>query len=137
MGQRDVKSITEIKQLFTKISRNANATIQGENVTGFRGAAFCVDVGDHTSGTGFDITFQHRDGSDSWEDIPHNQLDSPKPLTDSKISIVEADEDSQLYVGYHGNKEQIGAVLTRVSDGVMVFGVVVVKGYPDRLPVND
>lgn len=137
MGQRDIKSQIEVKQLFTKISRNATATIQGENVTEFRGHAFLIDVGAYTSGTGFDVTLQHRDGSGSWADIPHNQLDTSKTLTDSKISIVEADENSQIYVGYTGNKEQIGAVLTRVGDGVMVFGVSVVKGYPNRYPVHD
>lgn len=137
MGKRDVKSQTQVTQLFTKISRNSNATIEGDDVKGFRGAAILIDVGDHTSGDGFDITLQHRDSGGSWADIPHDQLDSPKDLDDSKISIREADEDSQIYVGYSGIKEEIGAVLTREGDGVMVFGVLVIKGYPNRFPVND
>jgi hypothetical protein len=28
-------------------------------------------------------------------------------------------------------------VLTRVGDGVMIVGVLVIKGYPNRFPVND
>lgn len=136
MGHRDIKSQVGVKQLFTKISRNAAATIQGDNVTEFDAASFCIDIGAYTSGDGFDITLQHRDGDGAWVAIPHDQLDTDKVLTDSKLSIREADADSQVYVGYSGSKEQIGAVLTRVDDGIMVFGVMVVKGYPKRFPVN-
>jgi hypothetical protein len=136
MGLTDIKSRVQIDQLFTKISRNASATIQGTKTTGFDGQAFCVDVGTYTSGTGFTVTFQHRDGSEAWADIPHNQLQTSETLTSSGISLVEADEDTQIYVGYTGIKEEIGAVLTRVGDGVMVFGVVTVKGSPTQFPKN-
>lgn len=134
MGRSDVASKSRVTQLFTKISRNATATVQGTEVVGFDGQAFIVDVGAYTSGTGFDITFQHRDGTGSYVDIPHEQLDSPKALTDSKISIREADEDKQFYVTYTGSHKELGAVLTRVGDGIMVLGVSVLKGDKTQFP---
>ena len=135
MGKIDVKSRVQVDQLFTKISRNANASIQGVNVSGFDGQSFLIDVGTHTADD-FDVTLQHRDGDGDWEAIPHNQLDTTEDLTDSKVTVGEDQEDSQIYIGYTGIKEQIGAVLTRNDSAVIVFGVSVIKGSPKQFPVN-
>ena len=132
MGKRDIKAQVRVRQLFTKIERSANATIQGVNVSDFDGHAFLVDCGAHTSGTGYKVTLQHRDGSDSWADIPDAQLEGKT----NEFSVAVGDADSQIYVGYTGNKSQIGAVLTREGTGVMVVGVSVIEGYPGQFPVN-
>jgi hypothetical protein len=134
MGRTDVASKTRVVQLFTKIDRNASATIQGTDVSRFDGQAFIIDAGAYTSGTGFDVTLQHRDGTGSWVDIPHNELDSPKTLTNSKFSVVEADADKQFYITYTGNKKELGAVLTREGSGVMVVGVSVLMGDRTQFP---
>ena len=129
MGKIDIISSTAVTQLFTKIERSASATIIGTEVANFRGAGFVIDVGAYTSGTGYTVKFQHRDAAEAWADIPDEQL-----TINNDIAVVEADEDSQIYVGYLGSKEDIGAVLTRDGSGVLVIGVLVLKGAPVTNP---
>jgi hypothetical protein len=131
MGRADIANNVGLATLHAKIERNANATIQGTDVSEFHGAAFVVDAGAYTSGGGFDVKFQHRDSaSDSWADIPDAELYG----ADNDLEIREADANTQTYVGYAGSKRFIGAVLTRDTTGIMVLGVSVVKGHPTHIP---
>jgi hypothetical protein len=132
MGRADVASNVGLFNVLPKIDRNATATIQGANVSEFHGAAFVIDCGAHTSGDGFDVKLQHRDGSGSWADIPATQLYGDKSANDIELRV--ADANKKFYIGYSGNKEQIGAVLTRAGSGVMVVGVSVVCGHPSVIP---
>jgi hypothetical protein len=130
MGRRDVKSQVELSVLHTKAQYTETQSIQGTDVTDFHGACFVVDVGTH-SADDLTVTFQHRDGSDSWVDIPASDLDG-----DNDIAITSSEADTQIYVGYTGNKEDIGAVITDGGTGDAVVGVYVVKGYPSQFPAN-
>lgn len=131
MGRVDVASNVGYAQLIPKIDRSAAVTIAGTNVSEFHGACFVVDAGAYTSGGGYDVKFQHRDkNADAWADIPNAQLAG----FDNNIQIREADANTQKYVGYTGSKAQIGAVLSRVTTGVMVLGVSVIKGTPTVIP---
>lgn len=135
MGRVDVINNVAVFDVLPKIDRNATATIQGASVAGYHGAGFIIDCGAHTSGGGFDVKFQHRDGSDAWEDIPAGQLYGDATAND--VEIRSADANTRKYVGYAGNKEQIGAVLTRDTTGIMVVGVKVVAGSPSVIPPNN
>jgi hypothetical protein len=132
MGRADVASNVGLFNILPKIDRNATATIVGANVAEFHGACFVVDCGTHTSGGGFDVKLQHRDGSGAWDDIPDSQLYGDKSANNFTLRV--ADADKKYYVGYSGNKEQIGAVLTRDTTGIMVVGVSVVAGHPSVIP---
>lgn len=127
MGRRDVKSQVELAVLHAKAQKTATATIQGADVSDFHGACFVVDIGDWTA-DGLTVTFQHRDGSDAWADIDNADLEG----SDNDIAVVTGLADSQIYVGYTGNKEDIGAVITDAATGDAVVGVYVIKGYPSR-----
>lgn len=130
MGRRDVKSQVELSVLHAKAATTATKAIQGTNVRDFHGACFVVDIGAHTTDD-LTVTFQHRDGTDAWADVPSGNLDGA-----NDIAIVTGLANSQVYVGYTGNKEQVGAVITDADSGSAVVGVYVVKGYPSRFPVN-
>jgi hypothetical protein len=132
MGRADVANNVGLFNILPKIDRNAAATIVGANVSDFHGAAFVIDAGAHTSGTGFTVTLQHRDGTGSWADIPNGELYGDK--TANNIELVVGDANKKYYVGYSGNKEQIGALLTRDGSGVMVVGVSIVTGHPTVIP---
>lgn len=132
MGRVDVANNVGLFNILPKIDRNANATIQGANVSEFHGAAFVIDAGAYTSGGGFDVKLQHRDGTGDWADIPDAELYGDATAND--IEIREADANTKKYVGYSGNKEQIGAVLTRDTTGIMVLGVSVVTTTPTVMP---
>lgn len=127
MGRRDVKSQVELAVLHAKAQHTTTQTIQGTDVTEFHGATFVVDVGDWTADD-LTVTFQHRDAAEAWADIPAGDLDG-----DNDIAIVTGLADTQVYVGYTGNKEDIGAVITDGGTGDAVAGVYVVKGYPSRV----
>ena len=129
MGKIDLSNSLAVAQLFTKIDRNAAATIIGTDVSNYRGTAFVIDTGAHTSGTGFTVTFQHRDAAEAWANIPNDQL-----TINNGIALTVADINKQIYVGYTGSKEDVGAVLTRDGSGVMVVGVLVLKGAPVTQP---
>ncbi len=131
MGRRDVKSQVELAVLHAKAQVTATQTIQGTDVSQFHGATFVVDIGAHTADD-LTVTFQHRDAAEAWADIPAGDLDGSNDL-----AIVAGNADTQVYVGYTGNKEDIGAVITDGGTGDAVVGVYVVKGYPSRMPVND
>lgn len=132
MGRADIANNAGLFNILPKIDRNAAATIVGANVSAFHGAAFVIDCGTHTSGTGFTVTFQHRDGSGAWANIPDAELYGDK--TANAIALVVGDADKKYYVGYSGNREQIGAVLARDGSGVMVVGVSIVTGHPSTIP---
>lgn len=132
MGRRDVKSQVELTVLHTKAQYTSTQSIQSTDVTAFHGACFVVDVGTH-SADDLTVTFQHRDGSDSFVDIADADLDYSDG---NDIAITSSEADSQIYVGYTGNKEDIGAVITDGGTGDAVVGVYVVKGYPSQLPAN-
>ena len=134
MGQRDIKSNISVVQLFTKIQRTATATIQGTEVAGFNGACFIVDVGTHTADD-LVITYQESDDNSTWSNIAEADLEQNGNTAQSR-SIVAGDADSQIYVGYLGNKRYIGAVITDSGTGDAVVGVSVVKGYPVVIPQN-
>lgn len=132
MGRVDIASNIGYFDLIPFADRSAAVTIVGADVSEFHGAAFVIEAGTYTSGTGYTVTLQHRDGSDAWADIPDDQLYGDATAND--IAIVEADEDTKQYIGYSGNKEQIGALLTRDGTGVMEVGVVVIAGHPTVIP---
>lgn len=130
MGRRDVKSDVTLTVLHAKAQQTATQSIQSKNVTESHGACFVVDVGAHTADD-LTVTFQHRDGSDSYVDIPAADLDG-----NNDIAITASEENSQIYVGYTGNKEDIGAVITDGGTGDAVVGVYTVEAYPTQFPVN-
>lgn len=130
MGRRDVKSQVEFVVLHTKAQYTSTQSIQDTNLEGFHGAAAVADIGAHTADD-LTVTLQHRDGTDSWVDVPDSDLDG----TNDK-AIVAADANTQVYWGYTGNKEQLGAVITDGGSGDAVVGVYVIKGYPSQIPVN-
>lgn len=132
MKVRDMKSFSELAVLFATAQVTATQSIQGTEVADFGGKCFVVDVGTHTADD-LTVTFQHRDGSDSWADIPDAQLDYSGG---NDIAIVSSMADSKIYVGYTGNKEDIGAKITDGGTGDAVVGVYVLKGFPKNLPVN-
>lgn len=130
MGRTDVKSRNQLAVLLATAAVTAAQTIQGDDVSDFRGVAFCVDVGAHTA-DGNTVVFQHRDAGGDWEDIPDGDLDG-----NNNIAIVAGHADSQVYVGYTGNKQEIGAKIDSAS-GSAVVGVYVLKGGASQFPVND
>lgn len=130
MGRRDVKSQVTLSVLHAKAQYTSTQTIQSKNVTESHGACFVVDIGTHNADD-LTVTFQHRDGSDSFVDIPAGDLDG-----DNNIAIVSGNADSQVYVGYTGNKEDIGAVITDGGTGDATVGVYTVEAYPSQFPVN-
>jgi hypothetical protein len=134
MGRADIANNVGLFNILPKIDRSAAATIVGADVSAFHGAAFVIDCGAHTSGTGYTVTFQHRDGSGAWANIPNDELYGDK--TANNIALVVGDANKKYYVGYSGNKEQIGALLTRDGSGVMVVGVSIVGGHPTNIPPN-
>lgn len=135
MGAKDIKSNISVVQLFTKIQRTATATIQGTEVADYHGACFIVDVGTHTADD-LVITYQESDDNSTWSNIAEASLDQNGNTAQSR-SIVAADADTQIYVGYKGNKRYIGAVITDSGTGDAVVGVSVVKGFPKDLPDNN
>lgn len=132
MKVRDIKSQVQVAELFTTIQRTATATIQGTEVADFQGKMFVVKVGTHTADD-LIVTFQHRDAAESWADIPDAQLEY---TGGNDIAIVAGLADSILYIGYTGDKEDIGAVITDSGTGDAVVGVEVIKGFPEREPIN-
>lgn len=130
MAIRDVKSFVKLSVLKAKAQTTANVAVAGANISQADGACFVVDIGASTT-AGLEVTFQHRDGSDAWADIPANQLDGS-----NDIAIATTAANSQVYVGYTGNKEQIGALITDTAAGDAVVGLYVVEGYPKQFPRN-
>lgn len=135
MGKIDLKSKVEVVQLFTKIARTATATIQGTEVADYHGACFIVDVGAHTADD-LVVTYQESDDNSTWSNIAESNLEQNGNTAQSR-SIVAGDADSQIYVGYKGNKRYIGAVITDSGTGNAVVGVMVAKGEPKVSPVNN
>jgi len=136
MKVRDIKSQVQIDELFTTIQRTATATIQGTEVADFQSKMFVVKVGAHTADD-LTVTFQHRDAAEAWADIADTDLDfSGQAVSSNDIAIVTGLADSNIYVGYTGDKEDIGAVITDGGTGDAVVGVTVVKGDPEREPIN-
>lgn len=130
MGRTDVKSRNQLAVLIATIAVTSAQTIQGDDVSDFHGAAFCVDIGAHTS-DGNTVIFQHRDAGGDWADIPAGDLDG-----DNNIAIVAGLANSQVYVGYTGNKQEIGAKIDS-DTGSAVVGVYILKGDPSQFPVNN
>lgn len=130
MGKRDLKSQVKMTVLHEKVQVTTTQTIQSVNTNGFDGQLLVVDVGTHTA-DGLTVTFQHRDGSDSFVDVPASSLDG-----NNDIAITSSEADSQIYVGYTGNKEDLGAVITDGGLGDAVVGVYALQGYPKQIPVN-
>jgi uncharacterized protein (UPF0261 family) len=131
MGKKDLRANIKMTTLFTKIQRTATATIQGTDVTQYDGACFVIAVGTHTADD-LEVKFQERDAAGSWTDIANADLEG----SDNDRAIVAGDADSEIYVGYLGNKEDIGAVITDTGTGDAVVGVHVIKGYPKQIPAN-
>lgn len=130
MGAIDLKSTTQIDQLFTKIQRTATATIVGTDVSGFHSSMFVIDIGAWTA-DGLSVKFQDSDDNSTWADIATTLLDG-----DQNLSIVTGIASTKRYTGYKGNKKYIGAVITDAGSGDAVVGVVVVKGNSKELAVN-
>lgn len=135
MGARDSKSNIKVVQLFTKIQRTATATIVGTEVADYRGAHFIVDVGAH-SADDLVITYQESDDNSTWSNIAEANLDNNGNTAQSR-SIVSGDANTQIIVGYKGNKRYIGAVITDSGTGDAVVGVLVVAAFPKVIPQNN
>ncbi|MEM7298234.1 MAG: hypothetical protein AAF391_08215 [Bacteroidota bacterium] len=135
MGAVDIKSKVNVVQLFNKIQRTATASIQGTEVADYHGACFVVDVGTHTADD-LVVTYQESDDNSTWSNIAETDLEQNGNTAQSR-SIVAGDADSQVYVGYKGNKRYIGAVITDSGTGDAVVGVLVVKGSPKSAPANN
>lgn len=130
MGKRDLKENVKFKVLHEKVQVTATQSIVSDNTNGFDGQLLVVDVGTH-SADDLTVTFQHRDGSDSFADIADSDLTRA-----NDIAITSSEADSTIYVGYSGNKEDVGAVITDGGTGDAVVGVYLIQGYPSRVPVN-
>lgn len=132
MGRRDVKSRVQLAVLAaTAAVTGGSVAVSGTDVSDFHGAAFAIDLGDHTE-DGLTVTLQHRDGSDDWEDIPAGELDG-----ENDVALTDAIANSQIYVGYTGNKQEIGAKIDDAGSGNAEVGVYVLKGHPSQFPVNE
>lgn len=124
MGRFDILAGYDLTVLHEKQAYTSTESIQGTDVADYHGAGFIVDAGAWTDGT-FTLKFQHRDGTDSWADIPDSDLDGSEPVIDG-----DADDAQQYKIGYTGTKEQIGAVITVTgspSTGA-ILGVYCLKG---------
>ncbi|MBN2365727.1 MAG: hypothetical protein JXL67_06145 [Calditrichaeota bacterium] len=130
MGRRDVKSKVKLAVLHEKIQYTATEAIVGVDVSDYHGQTFVVDIGAWTA-NGLTVTFQHCDDNSTWIDVPAADLDG-----DNDIAVVTGLADSQIYVGYTGNKKYIGAKITDAATGDAVLGVYIVKSYPSQFPVN-
>lgn len=135
MGAIDLKSNVGFALLHAKAQVTATQAVQGSEVADFRGACFVIEVGDHTADD-LTVTLQHRDGSDSYADISDSELDFDDNVSSNGIEIVAGLADTQIVVGYRGNKEDIGVVITDTGTGDAVVGAYVLKGYPRRIPAN-
>jgi hypothetical protein len=133
MGAIDLKSKVGFAVLHAKAAVTATQTIVGTTVSGFHGATFVVDVGTHTADD-LVVTYQEQDGSAGWTNIAEGDLDGTG--TSQSRSLVAADDSTQIFVGYKGNKEQIGVVITDSGTGSVVVGAYVMKGFPKDLPSN-
>lgn len=135
MGAIDLKSNVGFALLHASEQKTATASVQGTEVADFRGACFVIEVGTHTA-DGLSVTLQHRDGSDSYTDIPDTELDFDGNVSSNGFNIVSGLADTQIVVGYRGNKEDVGVVITDAGSGDAVVGAYVLKGYPRRIPAN-
>lgn len=132
MKVRDMKSFSELAVLIPKAQQTANVAVAGTEVADFGGKCFVLDIGTHTA-DGIQVTLQHRDGADAYADIPDAQLDYSGG---NDIDIVAAMDSTQIYIGYTGNKEDLGIKITDTGTGDAVVGGYVIKGFPKKLPVN-
>jgi len=133
MGAIDLKSKVGFAVLHAKAAVTSTQTIVGTIVSGFQGASFVVDVGAHTADD-LVVTYQERDGSGAWANISESDLDGTG--TSQSRALVVADANTQIFVGYKGNKDQIGVVITDSGTGSAVVGAYVLKGFPKDLPSN-
>ena len=92
-----------------------------------------VDVGTHTADD-LVVTYQEKDTGGSWANIAESDLDGTGTV--QSRALVTGDSDTQIFVGYKGNKEQIGVVITDSGTGSVVVGAYVIKGFPKDLPAN-
>lgn len=125
MADRDIRAITDHVTLFAKAAVTATQTIQGTDISEFRGAKFVVDVGAWTADD-LVVTFQESDDNATWTDIADLDLEGYA----NDISIKHGHADSYLQVGYSGIKKYIGAIITDGGTGSAVLGIYVVKGFP-------
>lgn len=130
MGAIDLKSNIAKVELFTTIARTATATIQGSEVSDFRGQCFVVDLGAWTT-DGLTVTFQESDDNSTWTDIAAADLDG-----DQDLAVVTGIASTVRYTGYKGLKKYIGAVITDGAAGDAIVGVSLIKGYPKDMPQN-
>ena len=136
MASKDLKSNISMKVLHVKAQKTATASIVGDEIADFRGACFLVDIGTY-SADGLTVTLQESDNNSDWTDIADTDLDfNGQDVSANDIAIVTGLANSQIYVGYHGSKKYIGAVITDAADGDAVVGVYLLKGYPKALPQN-
>lgn len=135
MGAIDLKSNVGFALLHAQAAVTATQAVQGTEVAEYRGACFVVEVGAHTADD-LTVTFQHRDGSDAYADIPDSELDFDGNVSSNGFAVVAGLADTQIVVGYRGNKEDIGVVITDTGTGSAVVGAYVLKGYPKRIPAN-
>lgn len=131
MGKRDLRENIQMKVLHEKKQYTANESVVSANTNGFDGQTLVIDVGTH-SADDLDIVIQHRDGSDSFADVADSDLEG----YDNDISITSSEENTTLYVGYSGLKEDLGAKISDTGSGDAVVGVYLVQGYPKQFPVN-
>lgn len=134
MSNRDVKSTSGLAVLHSKVATTATQSIQGTVITGWDGASFIIDVGAHTADD-LVITYQEKDTSGSWTNIAEADLKG-NDATQQSRSIVAADANTQIWVGYTGRKDNIGVVITDSGTGSAVLGAYVVKGFPTQFPKN-
>jgi hypothetical protein len=129
MADRDIRAIVDPVTLFAKVATTATQTIQGADISSYRGACFVVDVGTHTADD-LVVTFQESDDNSTWTDIADADLEGSA----NDIAVVVGIEDSVIKVGYSGIKKYIGAVITDGGTGSAVIGVSLVKGFPRQVP---
>jgi hypothetical protein len=130
MGAIDLKSNIVKVELFTTIARTTTATIQGSEISDFRGQCFVVDLGAWTA-DGLSVTFQESDDNSAWTDIAAADLEG-----DQDLAVVTGTASTIRYTGYKGLKKYIGAKITDGASGNAVVGVTLIKGYPKDMPQN-
>lgn len=130
MADRDIRAITDHVTLFAKAAVTSTQTIQGTDISEFRGAKFVVDVGAWTA-DGLTVTFQESDDNATWTDIADVDLEGYA----NDIALKHGHASAYLQVGYSGTKKYIGAVITDSGPGSVVVGIYVVKGFPRQGPV--
>ena len=134
MGAIDLKSKVGFDVLVAKAAITTTQTIQGMDITGFRGACIVLDIGAWTADD-LVVTYQEKDTGGSWANIAEADLDGSGTV--QSRSIVTGDATSQIFVGYKGTKNNIGVVITDSGTGSVVMGAYVIAGFPQVIPANE